>query len=113
MSTSDSTVDYFLEQLVAVPTVSARKMFGDYALYCQGKVVGLICDDQLFVKITDVGKAYVGSLYAQGIPYPGAKPWMRIDEEQIENREWLGELVTVTAASLPIPKPKKKRAKKV
>jgi hypothetical protein len=38
----------------------------------------LICDDQLFVKITPAGKAVVGDRYAEGIAYPGAKPSMLV-----------------------------------
>ena len=49
MATSESTIDFLLDQLGAVPGVRARKMFGEYALYCGEKVVALVCDDQLFV----------------------------------------------------------------
>jgi DNA transformation protein len=52
MATSRSTTEFILDQLSAVPNVRVRKMFGEYALYCDEKVVALICDDQLFVKIT-------------------------------------------------------------
>ena len=50
MATSRSTTEFILDQLSAVPNVRVRKMFGEYALYCDEKVVALICDDQLFVK---------------------------------------------------------------
>lgn len=52
MATSQSTTEFILDQLSSVPNVRVRKMFGEYALYCGDKVVGLICDDQLFVKTT-------------------------------------------------------------
>ena len=60
MNTKQETIDYILDQLVAVADVSVRKMFGEYALYCEGKVVGLVCDDTLYVKITEEGKEFVG-----------------------------------------------------
>jgi DNA transformation protein len=60
MSTQASTIEYILDQLSSVPGVRARKMFGEYALYCGDKVVALVCDDTLFVKITEEGKEFVG-----------------------------------------------------
>ncbi len=112
MATKQSTVDHILDQLSAIDSVSARKMFGEYALYAEGKVVALICDDQLFVKITDEGKKYVGKNYEEGEAYPGAKPSMLIDEDLIDDREWLTELIEITAQYAPAPKSKKKSVKK-
>jgi TfoX/Sxy family transcriptional regulator of competence genes len=109
MSTEQSTIDYLLDQLVGVSDVSARKMFGEYALYVGTKVVALVCDDTLFVKITDAGKEYVGAKYQEGTAYKGAKVSMLISEDLIENREWLSELIEITARALPEPKPKKKK----
>ena len=111
MASKQATMDYILDQLSGVRDVSARKMFGEYALYCGGKVVALICDDTLFVKITEAGRAFVSEQYAEGEAYPGAKPSMLIDGDLIEDREWLAELIEITAAHLPAPKPKKKRTK--
>ena len=109
MATSPSTVDYILDQLNSTQT-TARKMFGEYALYCGGKVVALVCDNTLFVKITEPGKTFVGRAYQEGSPYPGTKPALRIAPENIEDADWLSELITMTAAALPAPKPKKSRA---
>ena len=105
MATSASTIAYLLEQFADVETVSARKMFGEYALYCDGKVVALVCDDQLFIKITSDGTAFAEGVQ-EGVPYPGAKPWNLIDGDRWEDRDWLGELIKITAASLPAPKKK-------
>lgn len=107
MSTSQSTVDFILDQLISLENITARKMFGEYALYCDRKVVALICDDMLFVKITEEGKNFVGNYYQEGEAYPGAKPSMLIEEEKIEDREWLTALIRITADNLPEPKPKK------
>lgn len=107
MATRQTTIDFILDQLSALPGVRARKMFGEYALYCNEKVVALVCDDQLFVKVTPAGRAIVGDRYREGSPYPGAKPAMLIDEETIEDHEWLSGLIRATAAALPPPKPKK------
>lgn len=112
MATSQSTTDFILDQLSSVPNVRVRKMFGEYALYCGDKVVGLICDDQLFVKITPAGKAVVGDRYAEGIAYPGAKPSMLVSASDLEDHERLCDLIRVTSAALPPPKPKKLKMEK-
>lgn len=83
-------------------------MFGEYALYCDEKVVALICDDKLFVKLTDAGRAFVGQL-EEAPPYPGSKPYWLVEEDRWENREWMTELIRVTANALPVPKQKKAR----
>lgn len=111
MSTKLSTIEYIEDQLTDVPEIRSQKMFGEYALYCGDKVVALICDEKMFVKITDAGKEFVGERYEEGIAYPGAKPSMYIDDDLIENHEWLCELIRITEKNLPVPKPKKKREK--
>ena len=112
MATSQDTMDFLLDQLSDLPNIRHRKMFGEYALYCDDKVVGLVCDDQLFVKITEEGRRLVGDHYKEGHAYPGAKPSMLIGAEEIDDPERLCELIRVTAAALPPPKPKKAKHKK-
>jgi DNA transformation protein len=113
MSTAADTIIYLSDQLTSLgPRIRTRKMFGEYALYCDERVVALICDDQVFVKITDSGKSFVGSKYQEGLPYPGAKPAMLIGGDIIENKEAFAELTDLTARALPLPKPKKPRVKK-
>jgi DNA transformation protein and related proteins len=112
MATKEATVEFILDQLSGAGEVRARKMFGEYAIYCNEKVVALICDDQLFVKITDAGKKFIGEAYEEGFAYPGAKLSMRINEEMLEDRERLSELIRLTAEALPMPKPKKFKLKK-
>ena len=110
MATKRSTIEYIEDQLADVPEVHSRKVFGEYALYVGDKVVALVCDDRLFVKITEEGQTFVGEAYAEGCAYPGAKPSMLIGEDLIEDHTWLSELIRITEAALPTPKPKKKRA---
>lgn len=111
MATKQSTIDFLLDQLSPLPAVRVRKMFGEYALYCDEKVVALICDNQLFVKITPAGRALVGERYQEGEAYPGAKPSMLIDAEEVEDGERLCELICLTAAALPVPRPRRPRKK--
>lgn len=109
MATSQSTISFLLDQLRGVPGLSARKMFGEYALYCGEKVVALVCDDQLFVKVTAPGKALVGDRYREGCAYPGAKPSILVGADELDDHERLTALIRATAAALPAPKPKKPR----
>jgi len=111
MTSSQSTIDYILDQLNSLGNVSARKMFGDYALYCGGKVVGLVCENNLFIKITEAGRKFVGKNYHEGFAYKGAKVSMRIDRDKIEDDEWLCKLVSITAENIGFPKTKKKSVK--
>lgn len=107
MSTSSDTIIYLSDQLTSLGNrIRTRKMFGEYAMYCDEKVVALICDDQVFVKITDSGKKFVGANYQEGFPYPGAKPAMLIGGEIIENKDAFCELINLTALALPPMKPK-------
>ncbi len=81
-------------------------MFGEYGLYCDGILVGLICDDQLFVKPTEAGRAFVGAV-EEAPPYPGAKPSLLIEGGRWDDGAFLAALIRLTAANLPRPKPKK------
>jgi DNA transformation protein len=109
MSTSQGTIDFLLDQLSGLADVHARKMFGEYTLYCEDKVVALVCDNQLFVKITPAGETLVGPGYARGEAYPGARPSMLVDADFIDDSERLCALIRATAAALPPPKPRQPR----
>jgi len=109
MASNAKTFDYLLDQLRAGGVeVSARKMFGEYGLYLGGKMVALVCDDQLFMKRTSGGDTFTGEV-EQAPPYPGAKPHPRIDADRWEDADWLAELFRITAAELPMPKLKRAR----
>jgi DNA transformation protein len=109
MSTKQSTVDYIIDQLAELRNVRARKMFGEYALYCDDKVVALICDDQLFIKKTETGVNMMIGRYEEAPAYPGARLSMLINEDVLDDRELLSRLIRATADSLLPPKPKKKK----
>ena len=110
MASSQSTVDYIAEQVARAGTVAGRKMFGEYALFCDGKMVALICDDQLFVKPTAAGRSHIG-VVTEKPPYKGAGPYFWISGDQWEDSDWLTELVRVSATELPMPvrKPRKRK----
>lgn len=81
-------------------------MFGEYAIYCHGKVLGLICDNQVFIKHTPAGDKLLPN--AQRLsPYNGAKPYIVL--EDLDNKEFLAGFISSTCEELPLPKPKKKK----
>ncbi len=110
MASDREFVEYVCDQLGGAGRIAYRKMFGEAAVYCEGKVVALVCDNQLFVKPTPGGRAIIGRV-VEGLPYPGAKPWFLI-EDRLDDREFLARLIRVTHAELPLPKPKKPKARK-
>lgn len=105
MASRQNTVDFILEQIAEAGLVRAKKMFGEYAIYCDEKVVALVCDDQLFIKPTEAGRAFVGEC-VEASPYPAAKPHLLISGDQWDDHEWLARLVKITVVALPLPKPK-------
>jgi len=105
MASSQRNVDFILGQLSDAGDVSARKMFGEYALYRRDKIVALFCDDQLFVKPSVGGRAFIGKVN-EAPPYPGAKLWFLVTGDYCEDGEWLSELIRITDRELPPPKPK-------
>ena len=103
-------VEFVVDQLDDDLRASYRMMFGEYALYSGGKVFALICDDRLYIKPTDDGRAYIGRP-VEAPAYPGAKPSFLI-EDRLEDGDWLSELARITLRALPAPKPKKKKGTK-
>ena len=108
MASRQTTVDYIVEQASGAGGVTARKMFGEYALYCGDRLVGLICNDRLFVKPTAEGRAFFGPA-EEAPPYPSAKPCLVIPPDTWDDSERLSTLVKLTAAHVPAPKPKRPR----
>jgi|SRR5690606_18779813 TfoX/Sxy family transcriptional regulator of competence genes len=105
MPSDQNFVDFVLEQIKNAGAITAKKMFGEYGIYADGKIFGLICDNKLFIKPTISGRKFIGNV-VEAPPYVGAKPSFLI-EEKIEDSEWISELVRITLKELPAPKKKK------
>ena len=99
-------VQYVAEQLSGAGEITYKKMFGEYGLYCDGKIFANGSDDQLFVKITEAGRRLFPGL-PEAPPYPGAKDYFLI--ENVDDRDFLTALTLTTCQALP--EPKKKRGK--
>lgn len=106
MATDQSFVDHICEQAGLGPHLSYRKMFGEYALYLDEKVIAFVCDNLLYLKPTDEGRAVLGTV-SEHPPYPGAKLYFRLGDE-LDDRPQLQRAFKVTADALPRPKPKSK-----
>jgi TfoX/Sxy family transcriptional regulator of competence genes len=107
MASEQKFVDFIMDQIGLSEQVTFKKMFGEYGLYFGTKLFGLVCDNKLYIKPTQAGRAYIIDV-VEASPYEGAKPIFLI-EEQLDDRDWLRKLVTITVKELPEPIPKKKK----
>lgn len=106
MASNPDLVQYIVDQCSDAGEIIAKKMFGDYGLYCKDKIIGLICDSNLYIKPTEAGRALLRNEELRP-PYPGAKPYFYI--EDVDDHDYLAALVKTTYEALPAPKPKKKK----
>ena len=98
MASSQDYCDFVLDQLSLLQGVTSRKMMGEYVLYYKGIVFGGIYDDRFLVKVTPSSKALMPDAPLE-IPYPGGKKMLLV--EDIDNREFLKELVETMFPELP------------
>ena len=100
MSNAD-LVQYIVEQASLAGDVNAKKMFGDYCLYCDSKPVGLICDNYLYLKpLKQLEPLLHGSDRQMKPPYDGAKPHFVISD--VDDRDYVSLLVKTVAELLPV-----------
>ena len=99
-------VQYVAEQLSSAGEITYKKMFGEYGLYCDGKLFANVSDDQLFVKITEAGCSLFPGL-PEAPPYPGAKNCFLI--EDVDDRDFLTALTRTTCQALPEAKTKRRK----
>ena len=106
MASSSDFVQYIADQCGGAGEIVVKKMFGDYGIYCDGKIFGLICDDRFYLKPTDEVRPLLRTIEMRP-PYEGAKDYFYIAD--LDDRDYLSQLVRETCKALPEPKPKKKR----
>ena len=111
MATDARTMELLLERMGAAGDVTARKMFGEYGLYGDGKFFAVVCDDVLYLKPIDPIRAYAPDLELAP-PYPGSKPNVAVPPDMWDDAEWFVPLVKLAIANAPPPKPKKAPKKK-
>lgn len=103
MASNPDFVQYIVDQCSGAGEITAKKMFGDYCVYCNGKSFALVSDNGFYVKTTEAGRRL---LHAEDLrpPYDGAKPHFYI--EDVDDHDYLSTLTKATCAELPAPKPK-------
>ena len=109
MSTSKEIIVDILDELAPL-RVRARSMFGEYGIYCDEKIVALVCDDLLYVKPTAAADSLTVDLEPCP-PYPGARDYLLIEDRLLLDRAEFRHLIQATADALPVPRPRKKKAK--
>ena len=105
MASSKEYLDFILDQLSGLDEISCRAMMGEYIVYYRGRIVGGIYDDRFLVKPTKSAAAMMPDADKE-LPYEGAKEMLLVDN--VENREFLQELLNAMYDELPAPKKKKK-----
>ncbi|MCX7515403.1 TfoX/Sxy family protein [Frateuria hangzhouensis] len=109
MATELSFVEYVTEQSGFGDRITFKRMFGEYGIYIDGKVVAFACDNSLFVKAADATATLTADLPRRP-PYPGAKPYP-VGDELLDDSERLHELLAATAKAMPEPKARKPKRK--
>lgn len=104
MATTQDFVDYVAEQIDLGARLTYKKMFGEYALYLDEKVVAFVCDNSVFIKPSAAATRLAPAL-SQRPPYPGAKDYP-VADELLDDADQLRQLILATAALMPAPKPK-------
>ena len=105
MATDKSFVEYVIETAGLGSRLTHKKLFGEFALYLDGKVVAFACDNSLFIKPSRAATLLAPDL-PQGPPYPQAKDYP-IADELLDDPDALRRLILDTAELMPPPKVKK------
>lgn len=105
MASSKEYLDFILEQLSELEDVTFRAMMGEYIIYYRRKIVGGIYDDRFLVKSTKSSVSMMPNAEME-LPYESAKEMLLVDD--VDNREFLRELLEAMYEELPTPKNMKK-----
>lgn len=109
MSSSREYVDFILDQLSELNEITHRAMMGEYLIYYKGKVIGGIYNDRFLIKPVNAAKELMPDASYE-IPYDGAKEMILVDD--LDNKEFLRELISSMYDELPFPKSRKKKKSK-
>ena len=104
MASDREYLEFVLDQLSSLEGISFKPMMGEYILYYQGRIAGGIYDDRFLVKPTASARRLMPDAPLEK-PYEGAKEMLLVDN--IDNRAFLGELLTSMLGELPLPKKKR------
>ncbi len=108
MACNPDFVQYIIDQCSGAGEIAVKKMMGDYCAYCDGVLFGLICDNNLYVKVTEPGREVLKEIILRP-PYDGAKDYFYIAD--VDDQDYLVSLIKTTLPALPKPKAKKNPVK--
>ena len=104
MASTNEYLDFILEQLSELDEITYKAMMGEYIIYYRGKIVGGIYDDRFLVKNVKTAREMMPDADLE-LPYEGAKEMLLVDD--VDNKEFLRELLEAMYEELPVPKKKK------
>ena len=100
MASTKEYLEFVLEQLSLLDDISSRAMMGEFIIYFRGKIVGGIYDNRFLVKSA---REKMPDAPLE-LPYEGAKQMLLVDD--VENKEFLRNLLEAMYDELPAPKKK-------
>lgn len=106
MACNADFVQFIVDQCSGAGEIDVKKMMGDYCIYCNGILFGLICDNNLYVKVTETG-AVILREYILRPPYTGARDYFYIGD--VDDRDYLADLIKATVRELMSPKAKARK----
>ena len=106
MACSSDFVQYIADQCGGAGEITVKKRFGDYGIYCHGKIVGLIGYDCFYLKPSEEVRKLL-RVEELRPPYEGAKDYFYIAD--VDDRDYLSQIVRETCIVLPEPKNKRRK----
>ena len=97
--------EYVRESFSLAGDIVIRSMMGGYLIYFNGKLVGDICDNEVFLKRTPTSDRLLADSELR-YPYDGSKTLMHVFD-RFEDTDLIAELLNGMHAELPEKKPKK------
>ena len=101
MASNPDFVQFIIDQCSGAGEIAVRKMMGDYCAYCDGVLFGLICDNNLYINVTDAGEGLLNEIVLRP-PYEGARDYFYVGD--VDDRDRLAQLVRATLPELRSPK---------
>ena len=107
MACNPDFIQFIIDQCSGAGEIAVKKMMGDYCIYCDGVLFGLICDNNLYIKMTDAGEAVLEEVILRP-PYPSARDHFYI--ANVDDRDYLEDIIRATLPELMSGKSKAKRS---
>ena len=95
--------EYVREALSAAGDIVIKSMMGGYLVYHNGKLIGDICDNELFLKRTPTSDRMLAESELR-YPYEGSKTLMHVFDS-FDDKALILELLNGMYADLPDKKP--------